>query len=308
MSFLKTAIEGEFATGDREMASSEIEKGYKWWVRYVIVPLIGGGGLIAIVVALLTRTPPTTSGSPPTPVVIDTTVTLDTPTAAPAPPTDTPVPTLPTDTPVLLTTTPIPTSPTPVRTKTRVPSPTPEPPTLVPAQTPVPMFTYTLSPSPTPTPTLTATPLPLVATVIDTSGKAYKVTDLKARYAGDAPWTLTLRSLVIDFVVQEDHITAPGKRDIPLASIRRLVFEQDDLVRIVMRDGSLILLSPTSIEEKDADGNLTKEAQLTRYSFLASYEGWQLELVAFSGDAKTEFGIVGEFLIPLDKTQSIEFE
>lgn len=31
----------------------ESEQGLKWWLRYVIVPLIGGGGLVAIVVAYL---------------------------------------------------------------------------------------------------------------------------------------------------------------------------------------------------------------------------------------------------------------
>ncbi|WP_152532174.1 hypothetical protein [Leptolyngbya sp. Heron Island J] len=35
------------------------EQGYKWWLRYVVVPLFGGGGVIAIIVALLTRPTPT---------------------------------------------------------------------------------------------------------------------------------------------------------------------------------------------------------------------------------------------------------
>jgi hypothetical protein len=29
------------------------EHGYKWWIRYVIVPLIGGGGVVAVIVALI---------------------------------------------------------------------------------------------------------------------------------------------------------------------------------------------------------------------------------------------------------------
>lgn len=33
------------------------EDGLKWWIRHVIVPLIGGGGLVAIVVALINRPP-----------------------------------------------------------------------------------------------------------------------------------------------------------------------------------------------------------------------------------------------------------
>jgi len=43
---------------------TESEHGLKWWLRFVIVPLIGGGGLIAIVVAVIDR--PTQ----PTPVPI----------------------------------------------------------------------------------------------------------------------------------------------------------------------------------------------------------------------------------------------
>jgi hypothetical protein len=31
------------------------ETGLKWWLRYVVVPLIGGGGVIAIIVALIGR-------------------------------------------------------------------------------------------------------------------------------------------------------------------------------------------------------------------------------------------------------------
>jgi hypothetical protein len=33
------------------------ERGLKWWLRYVVVPLVGGGGVIAIFVALLERRP-----------------------------------------------------------------------------------------------------------------------------------------------------------------------------------------------------------------------------------------------------------
>ena len=44
---------------------SDNEHGAKWWIRFVIVPLIGGGGLIAIMVAFINR--PTTQG--PAPIV-----------------------------------------------------------------------------------------------------------------------------------------------------------------------------------------------------------------------------------------------
>jgi hypothetical protein len=42
--------------------SGETERGIKWWIRYVgvpiLVPLLGGGGIIAIILALTPRTPP----------------------------------------------------------------------------------------------------------------------------------------------------------------------------------------------------------------------------------------------------------
>jgi hypothetical protein len=40
------------------------EKGYKWWLRYVIVPLIGGGGVIALIVALLGQSQPSVAPTP----------------------------------------------------------------------------------------------------------------------------------------------------------------------------------------------------------------------------------------------------
>jgi hypothetical protein len=49
----------------------ENESGFKWWARYVIVPLVGGGGIITLVIALMNRpsvTPTTSSpGNNPNP-------------------------------------------------------------------------------------------------------------------------------------------------------------------------------------------------------------------------------------------------
>lgn len=39
--------------------NSELESGAKWWVRYVIVPVLGSGGLIAIIVGFMNRPQPT---------------------------------------------------------------------------------------------------------------------------------------------------------------------------------------------------------------------------------------------------------
>jgi hypothetical protein len=37
------------------MGEAATETGIKWWMRYIVVPLIGGGGLIALVVALVEK-------------------------------------------------------------------------------------------------------------------------------------------------------------------------------------------------------------------------------------------------------------
>ena len=42
------------------------ERGLYWWVRYVVVPIIGGGGVIAIIVAFIARQSSLPSGATPT--------------------------------------------------------------------------------------------------------------------------------------------------------------------------------------------------------------------------------------------------
>lgn len=78
----------------------ESEKGCRWWLRYIIVPLtaacVGGGGIVAIIVALI----PVVFPTPPIPTTVTIppgAVAASTPTATPISPTNTPVP--PTDTP-----------------------------------------------------------------------------------------------------------------------------------------------------------------------------------------------------------------
>jgi len=36
---------------------SDSESGFNWWIRYVIIPLIGSGGIAAVVVAIINRPP-----------------------------------------------------------------------------------------------------------------------------------------------------------------------------------------------------------------------------------------------------------
>lgn len=112
------------------MADNEI--GFRWWLRFVVVPIVGGGGIVAIIVALLSRPDPTGKPTPgPTlPIQQSTPGATQTPSSTPV---DPPRPELPADftakpTPGLTSTssqhptagtTPI-SSPTPV-----VPHPTP---------------------------------------------------------------------------------------------------------------------------------------------------------------------------------------
>src|ERR1035438_7231271 len=50
------------------------EEGLRWWIRYVIVPLIGGGGIIGIIIAVMEQpkkpsdTPAAASISPSAPI------------------------------------------------------------------------------------------------------------------------------------------------------------------------------------------------------------------------------------------------
>jgi hypothetical protein len=51
--------------------SNNTETGAKWWLRYVVVPIIGGGGIIAIMVALITGRSSSTADQPsPTRAII----------------------------------------------------------------------------------------------------------------------------------------------------------------------------------------------------------------------------------------------
>jgi hypothetical protein len=45
------------------MKDSDKESGFRWWARYVIVPIIGGGGLIALMVAYVERPHPIQVGN-----------------------------------------------------------------------------------------------------------------------------------------------------------------------------------------------------------------------------------------------------
>lgn len=50
---------------------AEQEHGLKWWLRYVIVPVIGGGGIVAIIVAFIAKYPfPLETSTPMSPVRI----------------------------------------------------------------------------------------------------------------------------------------------------------------------------------------------------------------------------------------------
>lgn len=48
---------------------ADIETGHKWWLRYVVVPLIGGGGIVAVIVVLLDRPRPPAEEPPAAPQV-----------------------------------------------------------------------------------------------------------------------------------------------------------------------------------------------------------------------------------------------
>jgi len=71
------------------MSSGSQEQGLKWWIRYVIVPIIGSGGVIAIIVALLNsvKTPQPIQPLTSTPTSVSPTQIPIEPTTVPPPPT-----------------------------------------------------------------------------------------------------------------------------------------------------------------------------------------------------------------------------
>ncbi len=71
---------------------ADSDSGYKWWIRYVLVPILGGGGVIALVVANINRPIPPQAAAPKTNVVAPQ---QNTPTPAPVAPRQDAAPTAP---------------------------------------------------------------------------------------------------------------------------------------------------------------------------------------------------------------------
>ena len=222
-------------------------------------------------------------------------------------------------------------APKPTGAATFQPTDTPEPtstPTPIPlTPTPVPPTATPVPPTPTPVPP-TPTPVPPTAIVVDTSGKAYTVTNLIAKYTAGGMWigffsrpTAFMTGLNIRLYFTKDRVTTTEMLMVPFDSMRRLVFEGASVpgeleevfegqepIRIEMRDGSIILLFKTLLIEMDAEGNQTKVVEMDRYLFWAGKDEKDITLDGFSGRAKTESGEEGDFWIYRYKTQSIEFK
>jgi hypothetical protein len=60
----------------------EIETGVKWWMRYVIVPIIGGGGIVALIIAFMSN--PISSRPPQAKALGEPAMALKPPTESPS--------------------------------------------------------------------------------------------------------------------------------------------------------------------------------------------------------------------------------
>jgi len=85
----------EKAKGWKILGTGETEQGFKWWLRFVIVPLIGGGSLLTVIITTINWVFPF---GPIVPLSVTGTVTI-TPTPPPTSIRETPSPTAPSVTP-----------------------------------------------------------------------------------------------------------------------------------------------------------------------------------------------------------------
>ena len=189
------------------------------------------------------------------------------------------------------------------------------------------VIVVTATPQPTPTPVpSTPTPVPPTAIVVNTSGEAYKVTDLYARYRATGTWIPRAPQVETDdlyFYLEQDPDTTIERFSFPFASLQRVVFkgafvpeelkgvfEGQEPIRIELRDGTLILLSNTLLVEMDAEGTQTEILEMDRYSFRSGQKsnGQKHLLRGFGGLTITESGEESDFWISLYHTRSIEFE
>lgn len=181
---------------------------------------------------------------------------------------------------------------------------------------------------PAATPEVAPQATPPMATVVDTNGRSYNVTDLKAKYtySGPLPFiggppTRITGSLIIVLDSVEDRVTTTEELEVPFATMRGVVFKEASVpekfkemfnkkkpIRIEMQDDSVVLLSDDLLVKIDAKGNQTRAVKIIKYRFATASRGQKILLDGFSGRAKTASGNEGDFWVPLSETRSIEFK
>jgi hypothetical protein len=166
------------------------------------------------------------------------------------------------------------------------------------------------------------------ATVVDTNGKVYQVSDFKAEYLAEGMWLKGFHpekcetTLYVLLTTEDNRVETTDQLDLPFASIRKLtlsgatapgaflaLFTGSDLTRVDLRDGTLVLFSPALAVWIDANGRKTKEIVLKQYALAASREdGLKLPLTEFRGRAKNSAGKEGKFSIPVSETSAVDFK
>jgi hypothetical protein len=155
---------------------------------------------------------------------------------------------------------------------------------------------------------------PINAKVIDTSGKAYNVTGLYAKYKPGGIWvgsgpTYLISNLSVSLVyLEDDFITTTEKLDLPFSVLKSIEFQNGGSTALItMINDTQIFINSTFFEEKAFNGNL-KRFQIRSSEFSSGKVQGQTKLLrGFSGRAMAKSGREGDFYIPLENTSKIEF-
>ncbi len=167
------------------------------------------------------------------------------------------------------------------------------------------------------------------ATIVDGTGTSIHVSDLKARYLMEERVIGGTREFPKhpEWLLTTLHLTVWGRQGAaswsePLAfqfaDLKRIshttltnVSQERDLPRLEIerRNGSLVIITPTSYEERDASGHAVKQAILTGWQFESdNVSGEKASLAEFVGRATSPLGSEVDFSLNPLGVRSIVFE
>ena len=182
----------------------------------------------------------------------------------------------------------------------------------------------TATPNKPPTPTRrpwTPTPVPITATFTYADGNTIRLSDLHAQYEnrdllfpGLHPRIEDLLSILIT-EEKTQGVEISRFITVPLASVRRIINQDmssarclSKSMRVEKRDGSVILISSSVLEEKDALGAQTRMFKGNIRLASGETPGYAFTFMGFSGWTKWESGSRSTRLVQDCETRIVEFE